>query len=53
MEKIRGAFLEYAWQGTDIEKLFAGSGATKFVPVYYKEDFEWVRLIAEAVRDPS
>ena len=53
VEKIRSAFLEYAWNGTDLEKLFAGSGATKFVPVVYKNDFEWVRLIADAVRDPN
>ncbi len=52
VQKVRGAFLDYSWYGTDIEKLFAGSGATKFVPVVYKNDFEWVRLVADAVRDP-
>jgi phosphonate transport system substrate-binding protein len=53
VQKIRGAFLEYTWTSTDLEKLFAGSGATKFVPVIYKSDFEWVRIIADAVRDPT
>jgi phosphonate transport system substrate-binding protein len=53
VQRIRGAFLEYSWTNTDLEKMFAGSGATKFVPVSYKSDFEWVRLIADAVRDPT
>jgi phosphonate transport system substrate-binding protein len=51
-EKIRSAMLEFPWAGTGIEKEFAGSRATKFVPVSYKNDFEWARIISDAVRDP-
>jgi phosphonate transport system substrate-binding protein len=51
-QAIRQVFLEYSWPGTGLEKLFAGARATKFVPVSYKNDFEWARLIADAVRDP-
>jgi phosphonate transport system substrate-binding protein len=51
-QKIRQVFLEYSWPGTGLEKLFAGAHAVKFVPVSYKNDFEWARLIADAVRDP-
>lgn len=51
-EKIRKAMLDFSWAGTGLEKEFAGSHATKFVPVSYKNDFEWARIVAEAVRDP-
>ncbi|HEY2828269.1 MAG TPA: phosphate/phosphite/phosphonate ABC transporter substrate-binding protein [Pirellulales bacterium] len=51
-QKIRDTFLDYKWTGTGLEKLFAGARAAKFVPVSYKNDFEWARLIADAVRDP-
>ncbi|HZZ27773.1 MAG TPA: phosphate/phosphite/phosphonate ABC transporter substrate-binding protein [Pirellulales bacterium] len=51
-EKIRAAMLEFSWSGTGIEKQFAGTLATKFVPVSYKNDFEWARIVADAVRDP-
>src|SRR5262245_27529857 len=51
-EKIKAAMLEFDWAGTGLEKQFAGTGATKFVPLSYKSDFEWTRLIAEAVQDP-
>jgi phosphonate transport system substrate-binding protein len=51
-QKIRAAMLEFPWAGTGLEKEFAGTRATKFVPVSYKNDFEWARIIADAVRDP-
>jgi phosphonate transport system substrate-binding protein len=51
-EKIRKAMLDFSWANTGLEKQFAGSHATKFVPVSYKNDFEWARIVAEAVRDP-
>jgi phosphonate transport system substrate-binding protein len=51
-EKIKAAFFAFHWPGTGLEKQFAGTGATKFVPVSYKNDFEWTRLIAESVQDP-
>lgn len=51
-EKVRTAFFAFSWSGTGLEKQFAGTGATKFVPVNYKTDFEWTRLIADSVQDP-
>jgi phosphonate transport system substrate-binding protein len=51
-EKIRTAMLEFPWAGTKLEKQYAGTRASKFVPVSYKNDFEWVRIVADAVRDP-
>jgi phosphonate transport system substrate-binding protein len=51
-EKIRSAMLEFPWAGTGLEKQFDGTHATKFVPVSYKNDFEWARIVADAVRDP-
>lgn len=51
-KKIRDAMLEFVWTGTGLEKEYAGTRATKFVPVSYKNDFEWVRIVADAVRDP-
>jgi phosphonate transport system substrate-binding protein len=50
-EKIKTALLDFPWDG-GLEKQFAGTGAKKFVPVSYKNDFEWTRLIADAVQDP-
>src|SRR5262249_20922796 len=51
-EKIRSAMLAFPWEGSGIDKEFAGSRATKFVPVSYKNDFEWARLIANAGEVP-
>jgi hypothetical protein len=51
-EKIKTALLTFNWSGSGLERQFAGTGATKFVPVNYKDDFEWTRLIAESVQDP-
>jgi len=51
-EKIKAALLAFSWSGTGLEKQFEGTGAAKFVPVNYKNDFEWTRLIAESVQDP-
>jgi len=43
--KIRTANLDFNWAGTALEKEFAASGKTKFVPVNYKDDFALVRKI--------
>jgi phosphonate transport system substrate-binding protein len=51
-EKVTKAFLEFDWSGTGLEKQFAGSGATKFVPVSYKNDFALIRRNADSVQDP-
>jgi phosphonate transport system substrate-binding protein len=49
---VTKAFLEFDWSATGLEKQFAGSGATKFVPVSYKNDFALIRRNAESVQDP-
>jgi phosphonate transport system substrate-binding protein len=51
--KITKAFLDFDWSGTGLEKQFAGSGATKFVPVSYKNDFALIRRNADSVQDPT
>lgn len=50
-EKIRTALLEFSWAGTGLEKQFAATGATKFVPLNYKDDFAVVRQIDETLAD--
>jgi len=50
--KVKAAFLEFSWNGTGLERQFTGSGATKFVPVSYKNDFALIRRNNDAVRDP-
>ncbi len=52
-DKIRQAFKEFDWQGTELESQLAASGATKFVPVSYKQDFALIRRIDGALRKPS
>jgi phosphonate transport system substrate-binding protein len=46
-EKIRTAFLECPWSDPPLEKQ---SGANRFVPVSYKQDFALVRRIDDAFR---
>jgi phosphonate transport system substrate-binding protein len=48
-EKVRAALLEFPWTGTGLEKQFAATGATKFVPLSYKTDFAVVRQIDETL----
>jgi phosphonate transport system substrate-binding protein len=50
-EAIRGALLEFSWNGTGLDKVF-GSDATRFVPVAYKDDFAIVRRIDDALGYP-
>ena len=51
-DKIKAAFLSFSWKGTGLEKQFAGSSSTKFVPVKYKDDFALVRRNNDTVQDP-
>jgi phosphonate transport system substrate-binding protein len=48
--KIREAFFKFEWKGTGVEKEFAASKQTKFVPVQFKDDFALVRRIDDAIR---
>jgi phosphonate transport system substrate-binding protein len=48
-EKVRAALLEFPWAGTGLEKQFAGTDATKFVPLNYKDDFAVIRKIDESL----
>jgi phosphonate transport system substrate-binding protein len=51
-EKIKAAFLDFAWKGTGLENQFAGSGSTKFVPVSYKDDFALIIRNNDEIQDP-
>ncbi len=48
-KKILDAMLAYSWAGTDLEKDLGASGAVKFVPVSYKNDFESIRRINDSI----
>lgn len=45
---IREAFLSFRLDGTALAEEFAGSGADRFLPVDYKDDFALVRRIDDA-----
>jgi phosphonate transport system substrate-binding protein len=51
--RIRQALLEYDPSGTELGKHIEASGATRFVPVSYKQDFALVRRIDSAFRTPA
>ncbi len=47
--EIRGAILDFDWIGTSMEKEFAASNQTRFVPVDYKNDWSLVRRIDDSI----
>jgi phosphonate transport system substrate-binding protein len=47
--KIRGAILDFDWKGTSLEKEFASSNQTRFVPVDYKNDWSLIRSIDDNI----
>ena len=47
--KVRDALLKFDWKGTSVEKEFAPSGQTKFVPVTYKDDWSLIRRIDDQI----
>jgi phosphonate transport system substrate-binding protein len=47
--RIRGAILDFDWKGTSLEKEFASSDETRFVPVDYKDDWSLVRRIDDNI----
>jgi phosphonate transport system substrate-binding protein len=50
---IRKAFFEFDDRGTSLQKRFEDSGASKFVPLSYKQDYALVRQIDSAFRKPA
>jgi len=48
--KIREAYLEFAWPETGLARQFGSSGAVKFVPISYKQDFALIRRIDDSFR---
>ncbi len=47
--KIKDFLLAYNWENTPLQAEFAPDGATKFVPVSYKDDWSLVRRIDDAL----
>lgn len=47
--KVREAFQTFQWQGTSLEKEFAQSNQSRFVPVSFKDDWALVRLIDDQI----
>jgi phosphonate transport system substrate-binding protein len=48
-EKVTRTFKDFNWSGTGLEREFAPSGVTSFVPVRYKDDWALVRRIDDAM----
>ena len=48
--KVKDAFFKFEWKGTGVEKEFAASKQSKFVPVKFKDDFALVRRIDDTIR---
>jgi phosphonate transport system substrate-binding protein len=46
---IRDALLEYDWEGTALATEYAATGADRFEPVSYKDDWAIIRRIDDAV----
>jgi phosphonate transport system substrate-binding protein len=44
-EKVREAFMSFSFEGTGLEKEFSKTGLVKFVPVHFKNDYEYVRQV--------
>lgn len=48
-EGIKEVLLDFKWEGTPIAEEYGASGATKFVPVEYKKDWENIRRVDDSV----
>jgi phosphonate transport system substrate-binding protein len=48
---IRETLLAFDWAGTGLEKSYGASGAVKFAPVTYKEDWQGVRELRSAGKE--
>ena len=49
-KKVKDALMSFNWAGTKVEKEFAASGQSKFVPVDYRNDWALVRRIDSEIR---
>jgi phosphonate transport system substrate-binding protein len=47
--KVREAFFTFSWSGTELEKEFSSLGVSKFMPITYKKDWEFVRKVDAAM----
>lgn len=47
--RIRKAFFSFSWHGTTLEKEFSNLGASRFMPISYKKDWEFIRKIDAAM----
>ncbi|QDV72889.1 phosphate/phosphite/phosphonate ABC transporter substrate-binding protein [Botrimarina mediterranea] len=52
-EQITRALLEFNWEGTSVAGKYGPSGASRFVPVNYKNDWANIRRINSAVKPKS
>ncbi len=52
-EQITDALLGFNWEGTSVAAKYGPSGASKFVPISYKDDWANIRRINSAVRPKS
>ena len=52
-DQITKTLLEFNWKGTSVAGKYGPSGASKFVPVNYKNDWANIRRINSAVRPKS
>jgi phosphonate transport system substrate-binding protein len=48
--KVKKAFFSFQWKGTGVEREFGPSDQTKFAAVSFKNDFEGVRQVDDAIR---
>lgn len=48
--KVKEAFFSFQWKGTGVEREFAASAQSKFVPCAFKKDFALIRRIDDAIR---
>lgn len=50
-QKVRQAVLNFNWKGTGLERAFGHEGKTRFIPVDYRRDWEYVRRIDDLIGD--
>ena len=48
--KVKDAFFSFQWKGTGVEREFAASAQTKFVPISFKDNFSLIRRIDDEIR---
>lgn len=48
-EKVKEAFFTFEWEGSALQEEFKNSGEAQFIPITYKEHWEVVRTIDQAM----